>query len=498
VLKNLRLNTTEIFQNNASGHGLKNTIVKGSVSLVISQGIGFGLSMINTIVLARLLLPDDFGVIGMVTVFINFLIMFKDAGLSTATIQNESIDSKQISTLFWINAIISLGLGIAILISSPLVAAFYKKPELTAVTAVLSLSFIIQGFAIQHNALLQRHIKFTAIAINDIIAQICSIAIAIALASVGLRYWALVAGTLVRSATLVALTFYSCPWIPGKMQRGTGVREMIKFGGHLTAGGIVNYFARNLDSLLIGRLVGAGPLGLYSRAFSLLMTPLTQIRAPLTTMSLPILSTLKSEPTRYLSYFKKLLDISVSLALPISVYSFLEGEFLIRVLLGENWMEAVPVFKILAIAGVFIATSGAPGLVMLSHGFSKRYMQLTILTSIMVSVSFIAGVPFGIEGVAYAYTTANLLIMIPLIHYGFKGTPLTLKVILQAVKGPIIAAAFAGVVVYGVRTVVIDDSIVSHVLMGLIFFLIYTAITLSRTTTRDTLKSIWTSISGKD
>ena len=228
------------------------------------------------------------------------------------------------------------------------------------------------------------------------------------------------------------------------------------------------------------------------------MTPLTQIRAPLTTMSLPVLSALKTEPSRYLSYFRKLLDISVSLSLPISVYCFLEGEFLIRVLLGENWMQAVPVFRILAIAGVFIATSGAPGLVMLSHGYSKRYMHLTSLTSAMISISFVAGVPFGIEGVAYGYTTANLLIMIPLIHYGLRGTPLTLRVILQAVKGPIVAAVFAGVSVYGVHTFVTNDSIVYHVLIGLLFFLIYIAITLSRSNTRDTLKSIWTSVSGKE
>lgn len=497
MVDNLRLNPSNIFNNDFNSQELRHTVVKGSLALVFSQGISFGLSIVSTMVLARLLIPADFGIIGMVTVLINFLIMFKDVGLSTATIQNEKIDSQQISTLFWFNALISLGLGIVILLSSPLIAIFYKKPELTAITAVLSFSFVIQGFTIQHSALLQRHLKFTALAINDIIAQISMMAVAITMAAFGFRYWALVGGNIARTVTLVALTFYSCPWLPGKMQKGAGVRSMLKFGGHLTLSNFVNYLSRNLDSLLIGRVIGAAPLGLYSRAFNLLMTPLTQIRAPLTTMSLPVLSSLKNDPTRYQNYFQKLLDISVSLALPVSVYCFLESEFLIRILLGQQWMGAVPVFKILSVAGVFVATSGAPGLVMLSHGFSKRYMYLTIVTSVIISISFIAGVSFGITGVAFGYMIASFFIMIPLIYFGIKGTPVKLQLIFKSIRGPFFAATIAGISTYIFIVLVSTDNIIKHILTGLIFFVIYTLVTLLRPKTRDTLRSIWESIVSK-
>jgi len=490
----LRLNPSEIFSNNYRAQDLKHTVVQGSLALMFSQGLSFGLSMVSTLVLARLLTPSDFGLIGMVTVVVNFLGMFKDAGLSTATVQNEKIDSSQISTLFWINVLLSLVLGIVILLASPLVSVFYKKPELAAVTAVLSISFILQGLCIQHIALLQRHLKFTTVAINDISALIMNIVVAVVMAALGFHYWALVGGTIASTITLLILTFYSCPWKPGRVQKGNGVRDMMKFGGRLTVSNFVHYFSRNLDSLLIGRFIGAEPLGLYSKAFSLLMSPLNQIRAPLTTLSLPVLSSLRGEPERYQSYYRQLLDVSISLALPLSVYCFLEGEFLIRILLGQQWMAAVPVFKVFSIAGVFVAMSAAPGLVMLSHGFAKRHMHLTILTAVMISVSFLIGIPFGIKGIAWGYTIASFLIMIPLISYGFRDTPIKPRLIFEAISGPLLATSVAGVAVFIFIYSFSSDQIIVHVFTGLLFLIIYVFITLLRPRTRDTLRSIWDSI----
>ncbi len=453
--------------------------------------------MFNTIILARLLTPSDFGIIGMVAVFINFLIMFKDAGLSMATIQNEKIDSGQISTLFWINAIISLALGIVVLLSSPIVAAFYKKPELAAVTAVLSITFIIEGFFIQHSALLRRHLKFSALAVIEVIAQLASIIVAITMALLGFRYWALVGAAMARTVMLLILMFYFCPWMPGRMQKGTGIRNMLMFGGHITGSAFVVYLSRNFDSLLIGRYIGAAPLGLYSRAYSLLMQPLTMIRGSLTNISLPVMSSLKNDPVRYLRYFSKLLDISISLTMPIMVYCFLESEFLIRILLGENWMGAVPVFKIFSFAGFFIANLGIPGLVLLSHGFSKRYLHLNIITSLIICVSFVAGVPFGITGVAIGYGIASFIILIPFFYFGFRGTPLKLRLIFESIRGPLLSASAAGISAYFFLIFYSNEDILKHILTGLIFIIIYTTLTLLRPKTRDTFRFMVGSIFSK-
>jgi len=493
-LSKLRLEPSLIFNEQNDATVRKESIVRGSLSLYVSQAFSFGLSLVNAIVLARLLTPYDYGIIGMATVFINFLVLFKDAGLATATIQNERITENQISTLFWINLMLSVSLGAILLISGPILAVFYKKPELAPVITVLSLTFILSGLTIQHNALLQRHLKFYALSLNEIIAQGISLLVAILMALNGFRYWSLVGGTMARSLVLLGLTFYYCPWVPGRMEKGTGVRKMLSFGGHLTGSYFVGYLSRNLDSLLIGKVIGAEALGLYSRAFTLLMQPLTQIRGPLSNLSLPVLSTLRTNPLRYYNYFGKLLDISISLALPITVYCFLEGEFIILTLLGPKWIEAVPLFKVFSIGGIFVATSAAPGLLITSFGYTKRYFKLSVITAAIVAASFIIGVPFGVLGVAIAYSVSSLIKMIPLTYYGIRNTPVNIGLFVKSVYGPLLASGAAGLLTIVFLRVFQPGGTVGHIIAGLIFFLIYTFITLMRDGTRETFLSIWRSV----
>ncbi|WP_430934253.1 lipopolysaccharide biosynthesis protein [Saccharicrinis sp. 156] len=494
VLNKLRLKPFEVFDSGFDKNGLKKAAVKGSMALMISQGSSFGLSLLNTIVLARLLSPSDFGIVGMVTVFINFMVLFKDAGLSTATIQQDTISRDLISNLFWFNCLISIGLGVVIILSSPLVATFYNEPELTLVTSAISISFIVQGLTIQHNALLQRHLKFTSIAIVDIIAHVSSLVVAIVMAYGGYRYWAIIGGGIARAFTMLFLTIYVCPWVPGKLVRGTGVKKMMMFGGHITGSYIVGYIARNLDKVLIGKVIGAAALGVYTRAFTLLTQPLAQIRGPLTTLSMPVMCNLKNDPDRYRNYFRQLLDISISLTLPITIYCFLESEFLINTLLGPKWQDAIPIFKVLSIGGIFVAISGAPGLVMLSQGLSKRYMNLTFVTISITSVAFLVGVNFGATGVAGAYSAASFLNMIPLIYFGFKDTPVRVRLVLESIAGPLFAGLIAGILGYLSMELKFNNENLGHIFTAVIFFAIYAFFTLLRRKTRITLIAIKNSV----
>ena len=272
---------------------------------------------------------------------------------------------------------------------------------------------------------------------------------------------------------------------------------MMMFGGHLTIGHLLAYLARNLDGILIGRIYGAAPLGLYNKAYHLLMQPLSQIKLPLTHLALPVLSSLKKEPERYRNYFRKLLDISISLALPVTVYCFLDGEFVIRFVLGPQWIEASEVFRILAIGGVFVSASFLPGLALLSHGRSKKYMQLLIATSIIQSLSFIAGISFGIKGIAIAYTVSSFLILIPMVIMSFKGTFVTARMFFTTILWPLLFAVAAGVVLSVLLHFNFSDSTFAHLAIAVIYFILYTGLTLLRKDTRDTLLSIWDSIISK-
>ncbi|HQG49312.1 MAG TPA: oligosaccharide flippase family protein, partial [Sedimentisphaerales bacterium] len=185
--------------------------VRGGVTTVTAQGAQFLLHLAGTMVLARLLTPNDYGLIGMVMVVVQFAAMFKDAGLSMATVQRETISHEQISTLFWINLFISGFLGLCVLISAPWVARFYGKPELTSVTAVLSLSFLFTGLTIQHQALLRRHMRFGVLAVIQIASHVGNLIVTVLLALAGWRYWALVGGTLTTALLGTLLTLLFCP-----------------------------------------------------------------------------------------------------------------------------------------------------------------------------------------------------------------------------------------------------------------------------------------------
>jgi PST family polysaccharide transporter len=282
-----------------------------------------------------------------------------------ATVQKENISHEQISTLFWLNILISAFLGLCVLAGSPLVAWFYGRPELTAVTAALSVSFLISGLMIQHQALLRRHMRFGTLAVIQIASYVANLIVTISLALLGWRYWALVGGTLATALSGTLLTLFFCPWMPGRMRKGTGVRGMLKFGGHLTSFNFVNYFSRNADNILIGKFIGADALGLYAKAYQLLMMPITQIRNPLDQVAMPVLSSLRNQPERYVKYYQRLVDIIASLTMPLTVYCAIEADFLIQLLLGPKWEGVVPVFRILAIAGLVQAVASTRGLVLI-------------------------------------------------------------------------------------------------------------------------------------
>ncbi len=497
MLRKHRIDPSIIFNNNTQEGEFKDTVVKGSLATGLSQGIAMGFTIISAVILARLLTPDDFGLIGMVTVVVNFLFIFKDIGLSQATIQKDEITHSQISTLFWINSFISLTLGLLLAASGPLVSRFYDRSELTPIMFVLAFTFVVEGLTIQHTALLRRHLRFTAVAIADILSRFSYLVTAIIMALSGFSYWALVGGHIMRSLVLLSFTLYYCPWVPGRMEKGTGVRKMMMFGGHLTIGHLLAYLARNLDGILIGRIYGAAPLGLYNKAYHLLMQPLSQIRLPLTHLALPVLSSLKKEPERYRNYFKKLLDLSISVALPVTVYCFMDGEFVIRFILGPQWLEATEVFQILAIGGIFVSASFLPGLALLSHGHSKKYMQLLIATSIIQSLSFVVGINFGINGIAMAYTISSFLVLIPMIIMSFKGTFVTARMFFVTILWPLLLAVAAGVVLYVLLHFLSSDSTSTHLAVAVIYFILYTGLTLLRKDTRNTLLSIWESMISK-
>src|SRR5215470_3793381 len=207
---------------------LKHKVIRGGVAKALAQGTSLVLRMGSLMVLARLLAPKEFGLVGMVTAFTGVLNLFRDFGLSTASVQRGHVTDEQISTLFWINIMVGTVLGLILAGMAPFVAVFYHEPRLVWVSIALATSFIFNGAGVQHTALLERQMRFTALAAIDIVALVVSTAIGIAMAALGFGYWALVAASLLPSLVSSACLWIASGWIPGRPRSQEGVHSLLR------------------------------------------------------------------------------------------------------------------------------------------------------------------------------------------------------------------------------------------------------------------------------
>lgn len=426
---------------------LKRRSVRGGAVTLAAQGCKFALQMGSTVVLARLLTPADFGLVAMVAAFTGFVGLFKDLGLSTATVQRAEVNHAQASTLFWINVALSValtGVGAGL---APAVAWFYGEPELTLVTVAISATFIFGGLSAQHTALLRRQMRFTALAVIRVLGMACGVTAAIVVAWYGFGYWALVALIAGEALAIAILSWCASGWWPGLPKRDAGIGSMVSFGAYLTGSSVLNYLSRNADNVILGKIWGAGTLGIYTKAYSLLLLPIRQINAPISAVAVPALSRLQGDSARYRNFYQKAMGLIAVVTMPLIAFCAVESDFIVLFILGDQWHEAVIVFRCLAPAAFLGTVNVATGWVYQSLGHTKRQFYWGIIVSIMTILAFVLGVPWGAVGVAIAFSISRLVLKPIGIWICFHGTMLKMADLLKAVWRPAAASAGASIAV---------------------------------------------------
>ncbi len=396
---------------------LRGRTISSGIITVSAQGVLFVITLVSTMTLARLLSPRDFGLVAMVTTVTGFLRVFKDAGLSTATVQKEGITHAQVSTLFWIN----LGLGgastLIVAALAPVIAWFYSEPLLVPVTLAIAATFLLNGSTVQHQALLSRQMRFKASALVDIGSVTTGYCTGITMALLGCGYWSLVGLSLAVEASCAVLTWSVCRWRPQLPRRGTEVGPLLSFGANLTGASFISYITRNTDSLLIGRVYGAAAVGLYSRALGLLSRPLQQFLSPIDAVFQPALSRLQNEPERYRRTFLQLYEV-MAVAGFVAAGLFLALSYpLTLVLLGPKWERAAPIFAALALVALYAPISAPAYWLFVTQGRGRDTLVSNSVGSVATIGAIFAGLPFGPFGVAIALSTAGLLIRLPILFY---------------------------------------------------------------------------------
>jgi len=422
---------------------VKGKSVRGGVVALVAQGIKFGLQTGAMMILARLLSPTDFGVQNMVVAVTGFLGLFKDAGLSLATVQREHVTHDQISTLFWINFAVGTALTLLGLVLAPILVSFYHEPRLFWVVIISALAFLFNGLSTQHQALLQRQLRFLALAKIEVIALAASSAVGIAAALMGWKYWALVAMAVVSPFVTTICSWVAIPWLPGKPVRGSGVRSMLHFGGTFTLNMVVVYIAYNTEKILLGRFWGAEALGLYGRAYQLINLPVQQLNSSISSVAFPALSRMQDDPERVCRFFLRGYTLFLSVTIPITAGCVLFGEDIIRVMFGPKWSAAVPIFRLLAPTILAFALINPFGWFLLAIGRAARSLKMALLIAPVVVLGILAGLRHGPQGVALGYSAAMALLLVPLIAWATHGTPITAKHLWKAIKAPFLAGLAA-------------------------------------------------------
>lgn len=420
--------------------------VRGGAVTLGSHAVVFVLHTGSTMILARLLSPADFGLVAMVSVFAGIIGLFRNMGLSTATIQQAEITQDQVSTLFWINGALGMALMLCGAAMSPLVAWIYGDPRLVWIMLVVSVTFGVGGLAAQHKALLRRQMRYYALGLIEVVTLAAAITAALLVAWAGGGYWALVMMPVVGSLVDAGMAWLLSGWRPGPFRRSAGVSSMVKFGGNLTIFNVTNYFTRNADNALIGWSCGAGPLGLYSRAYSLLMLPMNQINAPLAGVVLPGLSRLQSDPARYSRYYCRIVNLVHYATMPMLALLAALTHELIEVVLGRQWTGAGPIFTVLAVSAIGQPLSWSTSWVLLSRGRADRQRNWGLISDPLFVVSFIIGLPWGPIGVATAYAVCVNLLVLPCVLYALHDSPVRLRDLLAAIWCPFLfsGAVFGG------------------------------------------------------
>jgi O-antigen/teichoic acid export membrane protein len=411
----------------ADGDGaLRQIAAKGAGITLLSAALGLGIQVVATMALARLLTPRDFGLVTMVTTFSLLLVNFGLNGLTEAIIQREEFSHPLASNLFWINIGAGLLLTIGFAAAGSLLARFYHDPRVARVAVGMSVTIFLTSTSVVHLALLKRAMRFSSVSAVETLGRGASVSVSIFLALAGWGYWALVAAAVVQPMIASIGAWFLCRWVPGLPRRVAGTGATLQFATHVYGWFSVNYFARNMDNVLVGWRFSAHALGVYKKAYDLFALSVGQFVAPLSDVAVSALSRLRRDPVQYRQWLISTLGVVAFLGMGLGAGLTLTGRDLIRLLLGTGWEEAGRIFTYFGPGIGIMILYCTHSWIHLSIGRADRWFRWGIVQFAVTGLLFILGLRWGPAGIAVAWSLSFWILTIPALWYA--GRPIGLEV----------------------------------------------------------------------
>lgn len=395
-------------QPNSSSVNLGSRTVKGASWSAVSRVGQQILQVISMGILARLLGPGAYGLMAMATSFLNFLQQIGDMGTGSAVIQRDQLDDALTDSIFWFNILVGALAGALILAITPLAVLFYREPQVAPVLRTLSLTVPLTALGIVHQSLLIRHMEYRKLAIIELGTGLLASLSAVIAAWKGAGVWSLVLAAIVNTGATSILSWFLCGWRPTRHIDLKQIRSVASYSFNLSGFVVVNYFARNAGHFFVGRFLGATALGYYQLAYTLMLYPLQNITGVLGRVLFSAFARIQHDNERLSSGFVRVISVINAITAPMMLGLFITVDPLIRVFLGGKWLPLVPLVSWLAPVGLMQSVSSPVGQIYLAKGRTDLMFRVGTVSTICQVLSYIAGIPWGVQGVVISYALVNI------------------------------------------------------------------------------------------
>jgi len=455
------------------GHGRR--VLRSGAVTVVARVANAVVQIGGVLFLARLLTPEDYGLVSMVAAIVGFAPLVVDLGTRDAVVQRPTISRQEVSAIFWITTGISTALTFAVAAAGPFIARFYGEPRLVTIALVLSLTFISAALTCQPYALLRRAMMFERIGVLEVVANLTATAIAIGMAFFDLQYWALVARPIIYSLALGLGVWYECGWIPSAPSLTPEVKKMLGFGVNVIGFTLADFASRSVDRVAIGYRYGPTLLGYYQNALFVFENLLDILLGALHGVAVAGLSKVQTEPKELWRYFSKALSLITFCAMPAFGWLAVVSQDLIVLMLGQKWRQAGVLLSIVALRGIPQSFERTHGWLLVATGRTDRWMRWGVFSAFAQFLALFAGLPFGPEGVASASVICMMLLAVPSVAYAGRTIGVRAADVVATVWRPMAGAAAAVVVGFLLRaTLFAELTFVPRIaLQSLVFVAVY-------------------------
>ena len=418
--------------------GLKQVVIKGVSWNLLEQICKQLISVVVTAVLARILSPNDYGLVALSTIFVGFICLFESLSIGSALIQRTNIDDRYISTSFWTSIATGIVLVILLFAIAPFASRYYNQPLLKEIIWASSINILIGPITAIHRNILAKNMKFKLISLINIMMAVASGVSSISLALLGFGVWSLVFGSIIGSIFIIPFVWNYEKWRPKLIFDVECFKDMFGFSSYLLASNIVFYFARNTDKLIVGKQLGANSLGFYTMAYTLMMKPIQQISWAITSVLFPAFSSIQGDIPRIRSAYLRVVSFIAIVTFPMMAGLMVVSSEFIQVLIGHKWLGVVAPLQVLCLVGALQSIGTTAGSIFNSIGRADLQFKTGCISSVGHIAGFFLSIKWGLMALVKVYLLTNIIFTIYTLFVASKQINLPLKDFLLAMKIPIV------------------------------------------------------------